>query len=376
MNRKHCSPRHFQPLDGGGQSGAAWGAKRWILVTCWSCCCALLVLLLMTEMQFMPGVHKGAWDTTRAVQTGVISSSGSDGSSNNSTSSGNSSKPVDLSVLWEALPFTPAIKQGSHGHIEYSHSASAYQQMLQQQQQQQQQQQAVGLLQHPVVVAAAESATAELAQTAVLPALPALQHQPLLAPLVQPETANPDHPDIALMASLVAEAVDAGITADEARAGYEHAFATVAPPAGMTWHLRKSTTASSWQQRQQKGAEYVDTDSSSSTTNGGRGLVSMGGSSEDSEDNNLSAADEQQRSLQAQAALAQLMTHALQVLKATGRLADCGTEDDSLPPLLQQSGDASGGAGGPGRVLLAAALHQSEEAMPNTVLQLVLVSDL
>jgi hypothetical protein len=366
MNRKHCSPRHFQPLDGGIHGGAAWGAKRWILVTCWSCCCALLLALLLTEMQFLPGVYKGTLDSTRAAQTEGLSTSSTDSSVDNSTSSGNSSKPVDLSVLWEALPFTPAIKHGSHGHIEYSHSASAHQQMVQQQQQQQ----AVSLQQQPL---AAGAATTEATPTAVPPALPARQQQPLLAPLLQPETSNPDNHDIAFMASLVAEAVDAGITADEATAAYEQAFAAVAPPAGTIWHLRKSSGANSWQQRQQKGAEYVDADSSSrSSSIGGRGLVSVGGSSEDHD--GLSAAEEQQRSLQAQDAATQLMMHALQLLKGTGRLADCGTEDDSLPPLLQQQSDVAAGGVGLGRVLLAAALQQSEEAMPNFVLQLVLVS--
>jgi hypothetical protein len=323
------------------------------------------VLLLLTEMQFLPGVYKGAWDSNRAAQTDALSTSSTDSSGDNSTSAGNSSKPVDLSVLWEALPFTPAIKHGSHGHIEYSHSASAHQQMLLlQQQQQQQQQPAESLLQQPIAVAAAPEAATPTA------ALPAVPQQPLLAPLLQPETSNSDNHDIALMASLVAEAVDAGITADESRAAYDQAFAAAAPPAGTIWHLRKSSMASSWQQRQQKGAEYVDADSSSSSSsNGGRGLVSMSGSSE--EDDALSAAEEQQRSLQAQEAASQLMTHALQLLKDAGRLADCGTEDDSLPPLLQQS-DVAGSGGG--RVLLAAAVQQSEEAMPNMVLQLVLVS--
>jgi hypothetical protein len=272
------------------------------------------------------------------------------GSDQHNTSSGNSSEPVSLDVLWEALPFTPAIKHGSHGHLEYSHTPASDQapQLLQQQQQQQQAEQ---VLQPPVITAVTASAQ--------LVSAPRLQ-QPILAPLLHPELVNSHHQDISIMASLAAETIAAAITADEARAGYEQAFAAVAAPAGTAWHLRKFTTASSWQQRQQKGAEYVDAGSGSSS----RGLAGEEG---------LSAVDEQKRSLQAQAAAQQLMTHALQLLKDTGRLADCGTEDDSLPPLLQ-SFDVAGDGGVPGsRVLLAAALQQSEEAMPNMVLQLVLV---
>lgn len=307
----------------------------------------------------MPGVYKGAKGLSNAQEL-TYGRTGSNlvSSDEHNESSGNSSKPLNLDLLWEALPFTPAIKHGSHGHLEYSHT-SVPGQMPQQVQQQHQQQQVVQVLQQPVAAAA----------TSAQPESPQRQQQPVLAPLLQPKLVTKDHQNLTLMANLVAQAINAAVTAEEARAGYEQAFAAVAAPAGTTWHLGKFARVSSWQQRQQKGAEYIDANGSPSSSSSSRGLVSMRGAGEEGE----SAAGEQQRSLQAQAAAQQLMMHALQLLKDSGRLADCGTEDDSLPPLLQQSG-AAGGSGLASRVLLAAALQQSEEAMPNMVLQLVLVS--
>jgi hypothetical protein len=312
------------------------------------------VLLLLTELRFLPGIYRGAWYNSAVEGLELASSNSNSPSSDENTSSGNSSQPVNLDLLWEALPFTHAIKHGSHEHKEYMHASSSQHQV---QQQQQQQQQLVQLLQQPAATAAASLAPQQ-----------AQQQQPMLAPLLQAVLSNADHPEIAVLASLVTEAVEAGITADEALAGYEQAFAAISAPAGTTWHLHKSTANSTWQQRQQKGAEYVDANDSSSSSSS-RGLVSMHATGKEG----LSAAHEQQRSMQATTAAQQLMTHALQLLKGTGRLADCGTEDDSLPPLLQQS-NAGGSSGATGRVLLAAALQQSEEAMPNMVLQLVLVS--
>ncbi|KAF6261180.1 hypothetical protein COO60DRAFT_812784 [Scenedesmus sp. NREL 46B-D3] len=295
MNKKHCSPRHFQPLDGGHQSTTPWGAKRWILVGCWSCCCVLLVLLLMTEMQSLPGVYKGTRETEvyQEHYNGLSSSSSPNSSIGNSTASGSSSEPVNLDVLWEAVPFTPAIKHASLGHLEYSHIS------IYEQQQQQQDHQLAKLMQKPVTAAAAAAA---------LPVSPASQ-QALRTPLLQPELSNPDNMDIAFMARLVAEAADAGITADDARAGYEQAFAEVAAPAGSVWHLRKPSTFSSWQQRTQKGAEYEEAETDSSSD--GRESASAPGTS----DITVSAAGKPQRSLQATTAALQLMTHALQLLK-------------------------------------------------------------
>lgn len=227
---------------------------------------------------------------------------------------------------------------------------------------------------------------------------------------------HPKNHDISLMLGLVNAAISAGISPEAARAGYLSAFEQVRPPPGIRrWNVKlppqqhqqqqssmtPSTAAEPDASSNKKTADFLrhgvpdvsskdDTQhtqphyfsgsnsSSSSSSSSNDTAFSSGELQSTAPEPNVPAdggassfeAADAQGSSQGSAAAEQLLTYALLLLKASKRLAACGEDDNSMPqPLPLVPGGPPGG-----RLLLAAALQDNAEAMPNFVLQVLLVS--
>lgn len=335
-----------------------WRATRLLLVATWVSCCVLLMLLLLGEVKFLPTVrnqlHKSVLPVDFKMSTRYLRQSTATSSTTltavldaavQSTTATNASAQKSLESLWQELRFTPV--------LETAETRNEYQLHLQDTSYQQ---------------ATTQPTSAGTASTA--------QEPPILAPLLVPQVDVVQHPELVTLLRYAKDAIGYSITTEDARSAYIAAFASTEPPdAESPWHVGAIPTAR--QQHQPVGAAFEETTAADMSN-----LDSRSGTVWENE---MVQHDSQQmtahpdRTHNATVAAQQLLTQGLLLLRASQKLAHCGTDDGSLP----QQEDST-------RTLLAAVLSGEDngassplgtasspttavDAVPNFVLQVIMV---
>jgi hypothetical protein len=371
-----------------------WSPRFWLAVS------GAALLLLLLAQGWLISDSSGS----QPVKSASILLSSSSSSSSNRLFVADQGVDVGhlalLDTLWAAVPFTHVV-MGADGskHKAYSfwHHKPVATIPAQQQQQQQQQQE-----QHPPgsVTSAGPAGTSQPLSDS---SSSSSSSRSATAGVHLPTLRLPSHPELNLLHRLVAAIQKTGLTPGQARQAFVSAFQAVAPPRGFpAWQVHQppnpeaaAAAEAAAQQQQHKGAQYVsteetDTDSVHNITAAellklrprGRTLTdeaavaaaaaaaiaSLARAATGQQQQHQQQQQQQGASILGQAAAEHLMKYALTLLKASHKLAPCGTDDASMP-----IDKLMGGPAAPKVVLAVTGAAAGAEAIPNLVMQLLQV---